>query len=378
MSVRKQLAAEDYTVAWICALPKEEAAAVCMLDEKHGPVPQDELDENEYVLGEINGHNIVIACLPSGKMGTVSAAKVRTLVKLTFRAIRFGLMVGIGGGCPTTSNNMRLGDVVVGIPDDEYPGVIQYDLGKVGQGGRFQRIGALDNPPDQLLNKVSKLRAKHQYEDSGLPGHIEQLGTKYPRMLQYCRYPGEEWDKLFQAEYDHPAGSPKNCPSCDTSKLIIRESRPLLNNGQQDIAIHYGLVASGNEVMKHGRTRESIREEYGVLCFEMEAAGLSGFPSLVIRGICDYSDSHKSDHWQEYAAITAAAYAKEFLKSFEPRVVKQLPKDVLAEADNDQGTAAKPPQSTQPSSGNSQTLTRGGIAIQGNVSSGRDTNIRQG
>lgn len=46
----------------------------------------------------------------------------------------------------------------------------------------------------------------------------------------------------------------------------------------------------------------------------MEAAGLmDNFPCLVIRGICDYSDSHKNKRWQEYAAATAAAYAKELL-----------------------------------------------------------------
>jgi hypothetical protein len=46
----------------------------------------------------------------------------------------------------------------------------------------------------------------------------------------------------------------------------------------------------------------------------MEAAGLmDNFPCLVIRGICDYSDTHKNENWQQYAAATAAAYAKEVL-----------------------------------------------------------------
>lgn len=78
--------------------------------------------------------------------------------------------------------------------------------------------------------------------------------------------------------------------------------------------MHYGLVASGNQVMKHGRTRDRWARELGILCFEMEAAGLMDyFPCLVIRGICDYADSHKNKQWQEYAAATAAAYAKEIL-----------------------------------------------------------------
>ena len=60
--------------------------------------------------------------------------------------------------------------------------------------------------------------------------------------------------------------------------------------------------------------RDLIAQEFDILCFEMEAAGLMDqLPCLVIRGICDYCDSHKSKQWQGYAAITAAAYAKGLL-----------------------------------------------------------------
>ena len=75
-----------------------------------------------------------------------------------------------------------------------------------------------------------------------------------------------------------------------------------------------GLIASGNQLMRDGKTRERLRGELQILCFETEAAGLmDDFPCLVIRGICDYADSHESKRWQPYAAATAAAYAKELL-----------------------------------------------------------------
>jgi nucleoside phosphorylase len=78
--------------------------------------------------------------------------------------------------------------------------------------------------------------------------------------------------------------------------------------------VFYGMIASGNQVMRDGVTRDRLRKEFDVLCFEMEAAGLmDDFSCVVIRGICDYSDSHKNKRWQEYAAATAAAYAKELL-----------------------------------------------------------------
>jgi len=66
--------------------------------------------------------------------------------------------------------------------------------------------------------------------------------------------------------------------------------------------------------MKDAQVRDHLAQTEDVLCFEMEAAGLMDhFPCLVIRGICDYSDTHKNDLWQGYAAATAAAYAKELL-----------------------------------------------------------------
>ena len=93
--------------------------------------------------------------------------------------------------------------------------------------------------------------------------------------------------------------------------------------------IHYGLIASGNQVVKDAGFRERINERLGgnVLCFEMEAAGpMNNFPCIVIRGICDYADSHKNYSWQEHAAAVAAAFAKEFLSVVPIHAVEQLPK----------------------------------------------------
>src|SRR5271168_5467650 len=97
-----RLSRDDYTVGWVCALPIELAAAQAMLDEQHHDLPQNSDDANTYTLGRIGDHNVVLACLPAGQTGTNSAAAVAMQMKSTFRAIRFGLMVGIGGGVPNT------------------------------------------------------------------------------------------------------------------------------------------------------------------------------------------------------------------------------------------------------------------------------------
>lgn len=87
--------------------------------------------------------------------------------------------------------------------------------------------------------------------------------------------------------------------------------------------IHYGLIASANQLMKDGLLRNKFAEENDVLCFEMEGAGLMNqFPCLVIRGICDYSDTHKNKEWQGYAAMAAAAYAKDLLCRIHPNKVE--------------------------------------------------------
>lgn len=106
----------DYTVAWICALPIEMAAAKGMLDEIHPRLSVHPSDTNHYSLGRIGSHNIVLACLPEGMYGTTSAAVVATHILYTFNQVRVGLMVGIGGGVPSAKNDIRLGDVVVSSP----------------------------------------------------------------------------------------------------------------------------------------------------------------------------------------------------------------------------------------------------------------------
>jgi nucleoside phosphorylase len=289
-------------------LPTELTAAQAMLDERHNPLEQDSQDQNNYVLGRIGVHNVVLACLPAGVTGLTSAATVAIRMWSSFKWLRFGLMVGIGGGVPSEEHDIRLGDIVVSKPSGTSGGVIQYDFGKTVQEGRFTRTGSLNRPPDVLLTAISNLQSRHGMEDPELSNYLTEMVKRYPKMRTQFSHQGNQNDQLYEGVYDHP-GSHATCSSCDAGKLVDRESR------DSDVPIiHYGLIASGNQVMRHGFTRDRLRRELDVLCFELEAAGLmDGFPCLVIRGICDYSDSHKNKRWQPYAAATAAAYAKELL-----------------------------------------------------------------
>lgn len=312
---------KDYTVAWICALPLEMAAAAAMLDERHRGLPTKPNDHNTYILGRIHDHNVAIACLPSGVYGTTSAATVATQMQSTFESIRFGLMIGIGGGVPSGSADIRLGDVVVSKPTRDSGGVIQYDYGKTVTGGRFERTGVLNKPPPVLLTAISRLQAEHNLKPDRISALLSEAVARNPEITEKFTYRGEDQDILFESEYDHPDLG-HTCDSCDAGRVVMRSARP-----SHHPVIHYGLIASGNQVVKHGRSRDSLARELDILCFEMEAAGLmDNFPCIVIRGICDYSDSHKNKQWQDYAAATAAVYGKDLLSVVHAsRVVETLP-----------------------------------------------------
>ena len=302
----------DYAVGWICALPLELAAAAETLDEEHSSLPQKPHDNNNYTLGRIGDHNVVIACLPSGVTGTNPAAVVASLLLSAFSSIRVGLMVGIGGGAPSLDHDIRLGDLVVSRPTatSGAGGVIQYDLGKTIQEGRFIQTGSLNKPPGVLLKALSSLEARHDRGKGNLPEHLSKILSN-PKLGKKSAYQGAQEDHLFEADYDHlihPEGNP-TCAKCEPNRLVTRDDRE-----DELPMVHYGLIASANQVMRDGVTREKLRKELNVLCFEMEAAGLMDhFPCLVIRGLCDYADTHKNKRWQFYAAAVAAAYAKELL-----------------------------------------------------------------
>jgi len=198
--------------------------------------------------------------------------------------------------------------------------VVSYNMTseKTIRDGKFIQTGSLNKPPIALMTGVSKLKAIHRRKGTAIRENVNCMLELNPVMQQDFSYRNPEDDQLFQADYDH-INSYKDCEGCDKECLIQRKPRTTS-------IIHYGLIGSANQVMKHGVTREKLRQEKGIICFEMEAAGLmDNFPCLVIRGICDYSDTHRNENWQPYAAATAAAYAKELLGVIAPAQVDKTP-----------------------------------------------------
>lgn len=233
--------------------------------------------------------------------------------------IKIGLMVGIAGGVPSELRDIRLGDVVVSQPTDMHGGVVQWDFGKMEQGGVFRRTGTLNKPPRVLLGVLQTLQALEMRRGTRIPEFLQEMFERNPKMKKKFSFQQSENDQLFEAAYSHGSGT--DCSNCQRDRTVKRDARD-----DDEPVIHYGNIASGDEVMKDGPTRDLIAEKETIICFEMEAAGLSdSFPCLVIRGICDYADSHKNKRWQPYAAATAAAYAKWLLHELELTGIEELP-----------------------------------------------------
>jgi nucleoside phosphorylase len=309
-----------YTVGWICAVATESVAAQALLDEEHdGPSHVAQHDNNSYVLGNIGRHNIVIALLPDGEYGTILAAVVARGLIRSFPNVRIGLMVGIGGGAPSSKHDIRLGDVVVSSPSGGKGGGFQYDFGKTIQNAVFQETGFLAQPPMVLRAAVNLLKSTYELRGHDLVGEVERALKSIKKRKNYER-PAPARDKLFRRDAVHPTTSDSCDHTCDAAYLVVCGNR---NEEDVDPAIHYGLIASGNQLMKDARIRDKLAMDKEVLCFEMEAAGLMNhFPCLIIRGICDYSHSHKTKEWQGFSAMMAAAYARDLLRRIPPNNVE--------------------------------------------------------
>ncbi|KAF3171333.1 Ankyrin Repeat [Orbilia oligospora] len=314
---RKKLTTDDYTIAIIYVKPIEMGAITAMVDEFHQPVELHINEKNEYTLGRIGNHNVAIVGPAKGKQGKVAITAVAARISYMFRNIKVGLLVGIGGGIPRpgTDKDVRLGDVVVGAP--EYgDAIVQYDLGKQYT-NRVENSRSLNKPPDILLRVVDRVNDEYRragLEDDFFGRHLKRF-EQFPRIEEDYKRP-KAADRLFDPLFEHDG------TSCSEHNAYYEVKRKPRNPRLGDIKIHYGTILSGDMVIKSGKRRDEIASNYpNALCFEMEAAGvMDDLPCLVIRGICDYSDSHKNKEWQGYAAATAASYAREILLTMAERV----------------------------------------------------------
>ncbi|KAL6693809.1 ankyrin repeat-containing domain protein [Trichoderma pleuroticola] len=194
-----------------------------------------------------------------------------------------------------------------------------------------------------ILAKLQTAQGRQQLQNEML----EHLRLLRQRSGLTIPYPGSMNDRLFKPSHLHRHRPPSECAICSNvdgvdlcrsameanceelgCRKLDPRSRPRILDTSTELQpiVHFGLVATGDTVMRSGKDRDRIAARDNVIAFEMEGAGVwETFPAaLVIKGICDYADSHKNKAWQAYAAATAAAAAKAFLEYWNMNLPHQL------------------------------------------------------
>ncbi|SPB49184.1 Cytochrome P450 family protein [Aspergillus niger] len=293
----------DFEIAIICALTVEQDAVHALFDhywDDNGP-PYDKYpgDPNAYSCGAIGRHNVVLVHMPG--MGKANAAAVAAHCRVSFPNLKLALIVGVCGALPftNTAQEIILGDIIIG------DGIVQYDFGRQYPDQFIRRNTLLDSlgrPGPEIRAHMARLKTRrgraslHHAMDTNL-----RFLQSHPQFKEDYQYPGTEQDVLYKPD----------------SNIVVLRRR--LEQNRPRPCVHFGAIASGDTLMRSGMRRDTIATKEGIVAFEMEGAGVSdNIPHVIIKGVSDYADSHKTKAWQPYAACTAAACMKAFLETWVP------------------------------------------------------------
>ncbi|OAA47074.1 Tetratricopeptide-like helical [Metarhizium rileyi] len=312
IKVRPPPKPEDYRVAIIAPSEIESIAVIRLLDRKHeGRLPVTRGSGYVFTLGEMCGHNVIIATLPAGhEYGVGSAAALASHIVTSFPDLWFGLLVEVAAGMPKLQGDdprdIRLGDVLVALPMGENPGLINLDLGKwTDNGFELRRHGWMDKTYKLVLSAISQIKAEDYVQDkpSFLEHYNELVDNEDDRRI--FTKPSPESDVLYQAD----------------GSVVERRARGLENH----TFVWYGTIGSSSNVIKSASRRDELRDRHHLIGIETQAAGIADNIQVgVICGVADYADGNENENedenadWKPYAAAMAAAYAKEVILHIGP------------------------------------------------------------
>lgn len=366
MSARGTLGSvEAYSIACIVYHQHERTAAGAILDERHhephGFNAQKHSDDLlSYSWGRIGHHCIVIVSISASIQQSTNTEVIVRCLRASLPHIRLGLILGTASGLPgerinrngesVSRRDIRLGDVVVAThcsgADSICSGVVQFDSDATGDHPSLERRVDLPDMPVILRSALMTLQSEHELDGSKVSEIIETTFQRFPNITKTYRNPGieMEWDeqesdsesdsddessftpdRLFKASYVHAGGD--NCGSCQSSEEVKRKKRKIAGP-----KIHFGTAILFKAAVKTASVRDRIVEmleerSINALCIDSETFGLpEDFPCLLIKGICNYGDEHRSDRWQKFAALSAAAFARELLRFVGVADVERLPR----------------------------------------------------
>ncbi|RLM00334.1 hypothetical protein CFD26_108105 [Aspergillus turcosus] len=339
----RPLSRKDFEIAIICALPLETNAVLYSLDEIWHDAPHHygraAGDMTNYAFGRSGGHAVVV--VPLHRIGKVEASSAARSLKMSFTSVKLALLVGICGAVPRKSDGTEilLGDVIISEI------LVELDYGRLYPSGfRRRKDTILDvpgRPNEEILGLLHSLKTPLLLEEVH-KGMIQHLRALLQHEKVRTSYPAASEDKLFESDYIHKhhsgcsecnmfeisgsvcdAALTASCDKlgCNESRLVPRSrlSATGANNTTPTHLIHFGSIGTADTVMKSAKHRDEYAESELVIAFEMEGAGLwDKFNCLIIKGVCDYADSHKNKIWQDYAAAVAASVAKEVVRLYVP------------------------------------------------------------
>ncbi|KAH8647761.1 nucleoside phosphorylase domain-containing protein [Xylariales sp. PMI_506] len=361
---------DGFSIAIICGLVEARDSVMEMLDEEWAATEYEKAhgDMNTYRVGRIGPHCVVVALLAG--MGPEQAASAAANLRSSFDRIALGLVVGVCGGVPTKTNSgdILLGDIILSEQVVNFTFNRQYDHATKIKDTDADRLGRPNRDIRSLLRTLQGQRDRKRLKKETSKYIIEFC--KKDEFVSWG-FPGIDKDVVYPRSYRHKHQLPGSCPSCkrcieaenrlneaeasgksddeikkaahdvqyaevcdesqimlceelncDSNRAMQRDSNGrglILIEGIEGLKmrapeIHFGVIGSGSSVMKSGYIRDRLAEERKIIAFEMEGAGVwENFPTVVIKAVCDYADSHERKEWQKYASCCAAACMKAFL-----------------------------------------------------------------
>lgn len=259
---KRRIAKEDYTVGCVCTSIYDMASVRCMLDELHADLQEQDIsDHNSYQLGRIHVHNIILVTLSAEPYRSESVTAIAQDMRRTFPSIKFTLLIGTGWATPSPTQDVRLGDLIV---------------------------GELKTTPTILSTALNLLKTEHARGPNKIPLFLNKMNEGFPLTKEKYCFPGMSDDEQFLS-------------SGNSQAQVQREPRT-----DTDPRVHYGKITSDERRVNLDVTFGLFCKKFEDYCFDIEAGGRT-FPSLVIQGVREDTD------WRRYAAATAAGFAMELL-----------------------------------------------------------------
>ncbi|KAK1236968.1 hypothetical protein MKX08_007916 [Trichoderma sp. CBMAI-0020] len=347
---------DEFEVALVCSLPLEYDAVSLLFDQfwdENGDQYGRAIgDLNTYTTGRFGNFDVVLVLLPN--TGKVSAASATASLRSSYPGLRLVILTGICGAVPSSDagDEIFLGDVIISKT------VVQYDYGRqypdnfLAKDTTEDSLGRPDRNIRSLVAVLETARERGRIEERAavLLEQIQDLAAKKARRrtADIYQYPGAASDRLFKADYRHKHHSSPQClcekcheysdPVCEESRNIacdilgcdekhvirrrrLETNRILEQEGRskeaQAPSVFIGRFGSGDKTLQSGEYRDWTARRYGVLAFETDGAGAwDELPCIIVKGVCNYADSHVNSRWQNFAAATAASVAKSLVERY--------------------------------------------------------------